>query len=330
MVIRLGYAFVFFTFLASLIDSFVFLYPIQNYGQAWGIHLFLFVGVLIFQKLIPHHKNKDLPVYYFLFMPGLGGFFLAALFLSLILFEKNTVVLDEYEKYIYYENILEAPERFDYEREILTMSFQDYMSLSDEAGKKNLIIELAMNKYAMNVNVLQKGLQDRDSEVQHYSATTINMIENDYTNLIFKAREEYNLNKDIDALFKLRKVYKEYLESGLLSGEVFRLYNKEFSEVLIKILERKKATPDIINDLVMAYIEIGDIDKAEELNNTLLKYPERPEGVINCMRIAYFKGDYGNIAHYAEQLRNNHGLEKFPQVSFWMGAGDRDDSLLSS
>jgi len=318
----LEYIFFFITLGAAIIDTTIFFQPIHNYWEATCIHVFLFVLIFIFKKK-SNIKNKDLPNYYFLFMPGLGGILISALYFSLIYFEKNTVVLDEYEKYIIYENTLEPQENFNYEQEIRTMSFLDYMNLLDEASKKNLIIDLAMNKYDMKVNVLQRGLQDKDSEVQHYAATTINMIENDYTNLIYKVREEFNLNKDIDSLLKLRDVYKNYLESGLLSGEVFRLYNKEFSEVLVKLLERKKGTPEIINDLVKAYIESNDIDRAEELNTKLLNYPERPEGVINQIRIAYNKNIYKDIVLHVKELKNNEVFEKFqPQLSFWSRTGE--------
>ena len=316
------YILFFITLGAAIIDTTIFFQPIHNYWGATCIHVFLFVLIFIFNKQF-NIKNKDLPIYYFLFMPGLGGILISALYFSLIYFEKNTVVLDEYEKYINYENTLKPRENFNYEQEIRTMSFLDYMNLLDEASKKNLIIDLAMNKYDMKVNVLQRGLQDKDSEVQHYAATTINMIENDYTNLIYKVREEFNLNKDIDSLLKLRDVYKNYLESGLLSGEVFRLYNKEFSEVLVKLLERKKGTPEIINDLVKSYIESNDIDRAEALNAKLLNYPERPEGVINQIRIAYNKNIYKDIVLHVKELKNNEVFEKFqPQLSFWSRTGE--------
>lgn len=278
-------------FLLGIIDSFImvflFLYP-HTITQSLSIHLLIYVLIHVLCRKYLNNIFSGIPNYLALFLPGLGGIMVSLLHLSLAYFQRDSVILDDYERYISFINLMDGPEKVDYEEEMRTLSFMDQMNLLDSSGKKNLIMDLSLNQYDSKINLLQRGLSDSDLEVQHYSAATLNLIENEYTRTINKVREQFNLYNETEALKQLINVYKRYIESGLLSGEVLLVFNKEYIETLNKLLHRKKETPEILDELVKAYVRSGNFERARTVNLLLLKnYPNRSEGIGNEIQIAF-------------------------------------------
>ena len=308
-------------FLIGIFDGIIFLTikPSNLYGVLL-IHLILYFLIKILAKKLPSSYN-GVPNYLALFLPGLGGVIVSALYISLFYFQWEGIVLSDYERYIEYERFLEKESKLNYNKEIVTLSFIDQMRLLDTTRKKDLIVDFSQDYYGEKVNVLQRGLLDKDSEVRHYSAVTLNMLENKFTNAISKLREEFNIYKDHDSLLKLARAYKEYLESGLISDEIFKIINNEYIEVLLKVIEKQKETPKILDQLVKAFIHNGNLFHAEKYNNHLnAKYPDTYEGFVNQMQIAYEKGDYNTLMQIIKdvqnrELKNSEGIKK--QISFW-------------
>lgn len=281
--------------LDSLLIVFLFIYP-HIIKEVLFLHIIIY---FIIDALCRRYLNNifgGIPNYLALFLPGLGGVMVSMLHLSLAYFQRDSVILDDYERYISFINLMDGPGKVDYEEEMRTLSFMDQMNLLDAHSKKNLIMDLSLNQYDRKINLLQRGLSDSDAEVQHYSAATINMIENEYTRIINKLREQFNLYNETEALKQLVNVYKSYMESGLLSGEVKLVFNKEYIQTLNKLLERKKENPEILDELVKAYVTSGNFERARTINQLLMKnYPDRSEGISNEIQIAFEQKRFTDI-----------------------------------
>lgn len=320
----MGYTAAGLIFLAGIIDGtaliLAFLFP--RYAiDAIFIHLILYLHINnLVDKLLDRHNG--VPNYLALFMPGLGSILIAVSHFSLIYFRRDSIVLDDYERYINFQRFWDQQERVDYDKELQTLSFLDQMNLLDAKSKKQLIVDFGMNQYEERVKILHKGLSDMDGEVQHYSAVTINMLENEYTRVINQLRERFNLDRDIDSLKRLAKAYENYMESGLLSGDVLQVFNKEYIETLLKLIERKKETPEVLHELINAYIRSKDLVQAETVNNRLLKkHPDSIEGLINQIHFAYEKRAFSKVNELVKDIKSL-GTEQHPQIqtvlSYWL------------
>ncbi len=311
-------------FLLLLIDIlifvFLFLFPVH-------LKAVLIIHTIVSLLTIMLIKNtmevfKGIPLYLILFMPALGGVIVFALYLSLSYFMRDSIVLSDYEALIEFNNTLSFKEKINYDKEIRTMSFLDMLDVLDSKEKKQLIIDSEIFEYKGKVKLLQKGLGDQDTEVQHYSATLLNDKENEYTNRINYLREEYNLEKNNLSLQKLSKAYKQYITSDLISGEVLYIFNREYIETLQMLLKTNKDNLNILDDLVKAYIKSNDFLEADNTNTLLLeKYPNNPEGILNKLHISFEKDSLAKFnllikALTEEEIKSSKKIENL--VSFWI------------
>jgi|GEM_PF-3245557 len=267
-----------------------------------GIHIFLYV----FFEILTNAYLKEyegIPNYIFLFMFGLGGIIISIIYFSLDCFLRDSMILDDYERYINYEELMSKRTTIDYEKEVKTISLLDQMKLMDVETKKQLILNFNSDKNSNKLKFLKMGLNDKDIEVQHYSAIMLNMLENELSEAINELRRAYNTTKEINLLFKMTKVYKDYIDSELLTGKVLEVFNSEYIEVLNKICDAKKETPEIIDQLVKAYLRSKNFTRAEEINKKILElWPTSLEAYLNNLRIAYERGEFYKLLGLIENI----------------------------
>lgn len=285
------------------------------------VHIIIY---LIIHKMVMGLSNIFLgvPNYLALFLPGLGGVIISVLYFSLFYFQRDGVVLNDYERYLEFEHFFGEKKKLDYKKEMEILSFNDQMKFFDSTKKKKLIVDYSLGLYGSNINLLQKGVKDEDIEVRHYSAVTINMIENNFTNSISQLREEYTTYHSIDSLIKLSEMYNEYLSSGLVSEEMLTILNKEYIEILLKLIEKNKYTLEVIDSLVKAYIRNGNLIRAEEFNNKLINnFPDNCEGIINQINIAYERRAFNEITLILKDVKSKKDVKSNKlkeQLSFWI------------
>lgn len=306
--------------LDTLIFIFLLFYP-KYWSEVLVIHGFVSLLAIVLIKKMPE-IFKGVPIYLIFFMPALGGVLVFIINLSLSYFMRDGMVLSDYELLIEFKNNLNFKEKINYNKEVRTMSFLDMLDALGTEEKKQLIIDSEIFEYQGKIKLLQKGLSDADREIQHYSATLLNDKENDYTNKINYLREEYNIQKDEFALENLSKAYKQYIMSGLISGEVLYIFNGEFIETLEMALNMEKDNLRILDDLVKAYVRNNDFINAEKTNQRLLKkYPDNPEGVLNRLNISFEKDSLSQFDTLIEgltekEIKSSKSIEKL--VSFWI------------
>ncbi len=303
------YVAIIFIFIIGLLDSFFFILLLNNpvYLEViLGIHIFLVMLIMILHRKFLK-RYEGIPNYLVFFLPGLGGIIVSILHFSLYYFLRSSIVLEDYERYIDFERFFEYRKLLDYHKEMQTLSFLDHMNLLDAESKKQLIIDFSMNNYDSRVKLLQKGLIDQDTEVKHYSAVSLNVIENEYVQLINELREAYNLDKEPGHLRSLVKVYQSYIESGLLTDEVQIALNEEYISVLHKLIELKKETSEIIMALIQAYVKGNHFEKAQKwIERYIDKRPDSFEPVYYLLHIAYMQKDLNKVDEIVKNLENNN------------------------
>lgn len=307
-------------FIISIFDFLLFFIYDFNILITLIIHILLYLVIRFLSNRFSD-ACAGIPNYLVLFMPGLGGIIVGILYLSLHFLQWNTTILADYERYLDFEHNLEKEKKVNYIKEIGTFSFIDQIRLLNTKEKKDLIVEYSLDYKNNKINAVQRGLHDGDSEVRHYSAVTINMLESEYLNEISDLREDYNTYQDTNSLVKLYNGYTDYLSSGLISNEVYQIINKEYIDVILKVIEKNIISLDILNNMVKSYLRSNNIISAKEINNVLLsKYPKNTEGYINKIRIAYEKRDYEDLIKTIKDVElinfdNKEEINKY--LLFW-------------
>ncbi|MGD1822145.1 MAG: hypothetical protein ACPKM0_05190 [Pleomorphochaeta sp.] len=299
-------------FLLMIVDIliFIFLFITQDY-----LLIILILHVVIYtiswklNKKIDNNKH-ELPFYIILFMPIIGPFIYFLFYFSLNYFFSDNELIMDYEKMIdaKLENI--SKNRIEYEKEIKTMSFIDMLSYMDPDRKKEVLIDSQYSVRINNANILKKGLESDDKEVQHYSATLLNSKENELTNNISYLREKYNNSKNEVYLDQLINSYKVYINSTLIEEDSINIFRQEYIDVLNIKLKNNTYTLEILSELFKTYIQIIDLNNAELINEKIIKeYGESEQTQINTLNILYKKGEFNllkdKLIKIDDKLLNN-------------------------
>lgn len=242
--------------------------------------LYMVISYLVVRYLYNNKVNEyqGIPIYMYLFMPGLGSILLILILSSLYYFKRSSFLIEDYETYIRYKNQLDREKTFNYEESITTMSGLDLMKHLSSEAKKEMIIEKMGGQLDNNIRVLKTANIDENSEVQHYASVMLNEIENNINNKIYQLKEAYKKNRSLKSLNELIKYYKEYIASDLLEENVLSVYNNEYIRLLNERLEMAGLEKSHYIELMNAYIRNMDYIKSREVFNEGIKlFPKTVE-----------------------------------------------------
>jgi hypothetical protein len=238
------------------------------------------ISYLVVRYLYNNKVNEyqGIPIYMYLFMPGLGSILLILILSSLYYFKRSSFLIEDYETYIRFRNQLDREKTFNYEESITTMSGLDLMKHLNADAKKEMIIEKMGNQLGSNIRVLKTANIDHNSEVQHYASVMLNEIENNTNNIIYQLKEAYKKSASLKILDELLKHYKEYIASDLLEENVLSVYNNEYIRLLNERSEMAGLEKNHYIELMNAYIRNMDYIKSREVFKEGIKiFPENVE-----------------------------------------------------
>jgi hypothetical protein len=183
--------------------------------------------------------------------------------------------------------------------ELGTMGAYDILATGNPEEKKRFLINFDPPDERFKVEVLEKALLDEDIDVIHYAATELNSIyEKHKVNI-----SEANKNGDLKKRFKS---YNDYIQSGLLKGDVLLIAQKKALEVLEIIFDKDK---EYAPQLLGFYKDMGDEKKCQVYLERFLKEEDPDIGVLNfALEYYYEKNWYEKIIKLKEKFLKR-GLE---------------------
>jgi hypothetical protein len=284
--------------IAEILDilslAFLLMYPSHLYAVLI-VHLLLFIIMVICYKRF-ENTIKDLPLYLILCFPGIGGLYITLLYFSSTYFYRDNLPLSDYEQMLEAEDSADLREKISYENEIRTMSFLDLLNYIGPEQKKELLIDSQYSVDINNTEILKKGLEAEDKEVQHYSATLLNTRENEYTNRISELSEQFVIKEDESILNELIVAYKSYIDSGLIEEDSMGIFLKEYIQTLNKKIRLKNYGLKSLNQLFEAYVKDNNLVKAEEINNKIrVEFNREDQVALNEIFILYQKDDHEGV-----------------------------------
>lgn len=273
---------------------FLFIYP-HHIIIVLIFHVLLFIVSVICYKRFDNTID-DLPLYLILLFPVIGGLYISLVYFSTTYFYRDNFPISDYEQMLISEDSTNLRQKVIYENEIRTMSFLDLLNYISPDKKKELLIDSHYEFDINNTDILRKGLEAMDKEVQHYSATLLNTRENEFTNKISYLSEQYGIKENPAILEELIQAYKNYIDSGLIEEDSMGIFLKEYIEVINKKIGLKNYDLTTLNMLFEAYVFNDDLIKAEEINNKISReYNRKDQVVLNELFILYQKDDYDAI-----------------------------------
>ncbi len=202
----------------------------------WQAHIIIAVISTILIRFIPN-RYKIYPYFLFVILPGFGPFGFGFTQFSVIYFEYNQTLLFEYEKYIFYERILDLEAQASFTSDVKTMSIQDQFLYSQHDTKKDMISSMLSGQDSDYSYLLKESLDDEDFEVTHYAATALNAFENEFEEKISQTRSDYISSGSPQTLVAYISATQQYLDSKLMDPAVEKIIREDYIKLLYKHLD---------------------------------------------------------------------------------------------
>lgn len=210
----------------------------------WILHIvlsiiFIFVYKRIFQESIRYYD-----VFIIIFpVIGIFLFFIDEIF---SIWKVKKAIAEEVLGNNETEEILQKLKKDYTVSEFDVMSSYDLLSSSNNDNKKKFLFSFESKDLKLKVEMLQRALQDENTEVIHYAATEVNKLDagiQEKINNIEKEKIKETDKEEIKKLdYKIFKLYKSYVDSGLLFGEILNFYQNKTLKLLknLQIDEKEK------------------------------------------------------------------------------------------
>lgn len=286
----------------------------------WQYHFVFAIVSILLIRLIPN-RYRIYPYFLFTIVPGFGPLGFGFTQFAVIYFEYNQTLLFEYEKYIFYEKILDLESQTSFSTDVKTMSLQDQFLYSHHDTKKDMISSMLSGQDSDYSYLLKDSLDDEDYEVTHYAATALNAFENEFEDKISKIRSSYLANQTPQNLVLYITATQDYLDSKLMDAAVERIIRIDYLKLLNKHLEIEPDSRETYTKILLSLSKLED-DKnlLESLKRYMRLYPKEPDGHLVIMNYLYRKKQFKKLSAYAQSVKKLYSqvpekLENY--INFW-------------
>ena len=286
------------------------------------VHAALFGGILVLRKRSSPQTRNISPVL-FLVIPGMGGLIYSISYIVLY-FVGMKLVQQEF-KHAYAEESemkYEKKETVDFAQVAKLMDMSGVFTYSDAINKKGVIVDLLSADVVQNCRTLKQGLEDEDPEVVHYTATTLNYLENRFEQAIRDGRDKAAEELTKENLENLITLYENYVDSGLLDDDIIPIYRKKVIEILELQVQTFGSDLSIVKHLAYSYMEQGRADETCELLKEVAKNNPEDVGIqFTLMSCFYKQGDLPqvkNLARIISRMGSKLTKEQSERLAFWI------------
>jgi len=241
-----------------------------------------------------------------LLLPGSGIiFFMLACLFNRILKETENIE-NTYQEYIKGNDHIHYVEDIDFQGEINTVPLGDSLILGTRQQRRLFLVQLLKKDYSRYIKVLQKAVNNEDSETSHYAGVALIEIKKQFEKLIYSADEEYKKNSsNMPAIRKNIDTIKKYINSGLPD----KIEKKEFaislSYLLEKYLEKDQARKQYFIDKIKLDLDLENYDYAKEYCEKFCHYfPNEQEAYFMLLKFFYSTHNLKSLKKVSDFIKN--------------------------
>ncbi|SFF67561.1 hypothetical protein SAMN05216353_10557 [Halobacillus alkaliphilus] len=222
-------------------------------------------------------------------------------------------MLDEYDDYIKFEPLNLEQLRYQAEENMDLLPIGEAILSDESKDHKDLILRLINSNITNKGKYLNLGLTNNDSETVHYSATTLNVLNNRMEKELEQAKLTFDPAHPA-TIQKLVQVYERFINSGLLEQNAQKRLEEEYVDVLEREVKNLQEAPWLYFNLGKIYKRTGQEDRAILAFNSLIEhFPNEPEGYLELMEIYYDKRNWSSLKSLTGRLYEHVPEEKIPE-----------------
>jgi hypothetical protein len=186
-------------------------------------------------------------------------------------------------------------------------------TFNDDKGKE-LVFQLLENTLPNQGRYLKAAVTKPSSETAHYAATALNMLSKRYDVAIQKMHQQVNEIHDIHSYRSLVKLYKEYIDSELLSDKILVDKKRSYQESLEKVIHLFPNEVYFYEQLVIHFWKEELLEASAELAETVIKRFSKNERCFLILLQVYVQiGDHGRLKRTIERIESEYINKTIPE-----------------
>ena len=227
----------------------------------------------------------------------------------------NTV-LKEYQDYIKLRKLKIHNEDVVYDKSLVGLGVLDTLKFGFHEKKKDVLREIKGKNLKSRVALLKLALQENESEIVHYASTMLGYYSKSFEVKIALCKEEKHQKY---AFHKMILYLERYIESGLLSGEIKRVYIEEYVKSLIQFYsERSEIGEKIKIRLASGYIALEQRDEAKQVLSNVNLEKLGKNSLVMLLQLHYTLGNLSEVRRIVKYISfYSLSLQEEQLVDFW-------------
>lgn len=210
-----------------------------------------------------------------------------------------------------------------HEQEINLISIEEALVINDVNTRRNLLLNLLKKDATQRMDLLQKAVNNPDTETAHYAASALMEVKRKLLNLQQELANEYELKrKDLDFLNEYCEAIKLYLQNGALDRVTEHSYKKLYAQILTDLIEAGNNDWHLYVELIDVLLDLKDYHQAFEVCNVLLKlFPDREEPYVLMIKLFFLQNKRADMQQYMELLVHQKNMvltmKTASLITFW-------------
>lgn len=182
--------------------------------------------------------------------------------------------------------------------EEITVPLEEAIAINDSLTRRKIMMDVINQAPSGSVDLLISARDSNDTELAHFATTTMMQIQGQYEADIQEYRKKLEQNPDdVTILRRYKNTLLEYLNSGLLSGNVMDVYRDNIDTVLLKLVQLEPGNVRYIYEFIEDRIAIN---KLEGLEDWLRLIPPEYANKEDTFRVSV---DYYAAIHRGDKIR---------------------------
>ncbi len=195
----------------------------------------------------------------------------------------------------------------------ITVPLEEAMIVNDKTVRRSMMLDILKQNTDDCVPLLLRARMSDDTELTHYATTAMMEIQSQYELRLHDWARSYEFNdRDVTVLKGYSKELIRYIESGLISGNILKIYRVQLEEVMERLV---KARPEVLQYQLQYcnnLLELKEYTKLEQKLSVIKRqWPEEEKVYRLC-------GEYYRRTSQGEKFRKM--LEKIEKKNIYLSS----------
>ena len=196
----------------------------------------------------------------------------------------------------------------------IVVPLEEAMQVNDAKTRRALMLDVLHKNPNDYIGLFQRASMSQDTELTHYATTTIMEIQGEFEKKIQICENELKKGEDKEkTLREYREVLEKYIQSGLLSGNILQIQQRQLDYILDQLLELHENEKDLVLRKVenaLSFVNEQDREQIEQ-QHTLLKRAKElwpDDERIYMLFVSYYRhtGQTENVKKILAEITNKH------------------------